>query len=179
MIMKMKQPLYSVEHREKFHNNNHCFTYQSEFQFKEATKKQKQKRVTLFCMAVNIFPRYLTFLSYFFFFRCIQTQLSHGFPYTDRRGDYSSAITGTGGHGPRLGHEHDPLALHQALQSAVDDGQNPGMDENVGFMSELPIIKSEWSEYIFGFVLERDFFFIEIFLRKVYCLMNVLYILII
>lgn len=46
-----------------------------------------------------------------------------------------------------MGHEHDPLALHQALQSAVDDGQNPGMDENVGFMSELPIIKSEWSKY--------------------------------
>ncbi|XP_055371927.1 transcription factor AP-2-epsilon isoform X2 [Condylostylus longicornis] len=71
-----------------------------------------------------------------------QTQLSHGFPYTDRRGDYSSAISGAGSHGGRLGQEHDPLALHHALQNAVDDGQNPGMDDNVGFMSDLPLIKS-------------------------------------
>ncbi|XP_055906419.1 transcription factor AP-2-epsilon isoform X3 [Eupeodes corollae] len=70
------------------------------------------------------------------------TQLSHGFPYTDRRGDYGSAISGAGGHGGRLGHEHDPLALHQALQNAVDDGQNAGMDDNVAFMSDLPLIKS-------------------------------------
>lgn len=70
-----------------------------------------------------------------------QTQLSHGFPYTDRRSDYSGSI-GVGNPANRL-HEHDPLALHQALQSAVDDGQSTGMDENTGFMSDLPLLKSE------------------------------------
>ncbi|XP_037907121.1 transcription factor AP-2-epsilon isoform X2 [Hermetia illucens] len=70
------------------------------------------------------------------------TQLSHGFPYTDRRSDYGGAIGGAGGPGGRLGHEHDPLALHQALQSAVDDGQNPGIDENAAFMSDLPLLKN-------------------------------------
>lgn len=75
-----------------------------------------------------------------------QTQLSHGFTYTDRRSDYSSAIAGgAGSHGGRLGgHEHDPLTLHQALQNAVDDGQNSGIDDNVAFMSDLPLIKSEY-----------------------------------
>lgn len=80
----------------------------------------------------------MMFLLIFYFW---QTQLSHGFPYADRRGDYSSTI-GVGNPANRL-HEHDPLALHQALQSAVDDGQNTGMDENSGFMSDLPLLKSE------------------------------------
>lgn len=71
----------------------------------------------------------------------LQTQLSHGFPYTDRRSDYSSSI-GVNNPGNRI-HEHDPLSLHQALQSAVDDGQNAGMDENAGFMSDLPLLKSK------------------------------------
>jgi transcription factor AP-2, invertebrate len=44
----------------------------------------------------------------------------------------------------RLAHEQDPLALHQALQSAVDD-QNPVIDENVGFMSDLPLLKSKYN----------------------------------
>ncbi|XP_062563598.1 transcription factor AP-2-epsilon isoform X1 [Armigeres subalbatus] len=70
------------------------------------------------------------------------TQLSHGFPYTDRRSDYSGSI-GSGAGATRLGaHEHDPLSLHQALQSAVDDGQNPVIDENAGFMSDLPLLKN-------------------------------------
>ncbi|XP_041783131.1 transcription factor AP-2-epsilon isoform X1 [Anopheles merus] len=70
------------------------------------------------------------------------TQLSHGFPYSDRRSDYSGSI-GSGAGATRLGaHEHDPLALHQALQSAVDDGQNPVIDENAGFMSDLPLLKN-------------------------------------
>lgn len=43
----------------------------------------------------------------------------------------------------RVGHEHDPLALHQVLQSAVDDVQNPGMDDNAGFMSDIPLLKSK------------------------------------
>ncbi|XP_055311373.1 transcription factor AP-2-epsilon isoform X2 [Sitodiplosis mosellana] len=72
------------------------------------------------------------------------TQLSHGFPYTDRRGDYSGSI-GVGNPANRL-HEHDPLALHQALQSAVDDGQNTGMDENTGFMSDLPLLKNVFTD---------------------------------
>lgn len=113
-----------------------------------------------------------------------QTQLSHGFPYSDRRSDYGGTIGistsggggggGAGGNagggggaggasitvggnganlgvgggggagGNRLQHDpHDPLALHQALQSSVDDGQHAGMDENVGFMSDLPLLKSE------------------------------------
>lgn len=81
----------------------------------------------------------------------LQTQLSHGFPYSDRRSDYGGTIGvsgggggggGGGGPGNRL-HEHDPLALHQALQSSVDDGQHVGMDENVGFMSDLPMLKSK------------------------------------
>uniref|UniRef100_A0A1B0DPV1 Transcription factor AP-2 C-terminal domain-containing protein n=1 Tax=Phlebotomus papatasi TaxID=29031 RepID=A0A1B0DPV1_PHLPP len=70
------------------------------------------------------------------------TQLSHGFPYSDRRSDYSGGLASSGGPGTRLGHEHDPLALHQALQSAVDDGQNAGIDENAGFMSDLPLLKN-------------------------------------
>ncbi|XP_037025423.1 transcription factor AP-2-epsilon isoform X3 [Bradysia coprophila] len=70
------------------------------------------------------------------------TQLSHGFPYSDRRSDYGGTIgVGSGGPGNRL-HEHDPLALHQALQSSVDDGQNTGMDENASFMSDLPLLKT-------------------------------------
>lgn len=77
-----------------------------------------------------------------FFF--LQTQLSHGFPYSDRRSDYGGTIgVGSGGPGNRL-HEHDPLALHQALQSSVDDGQNTGMDENASFMSDLPLLKSKF-----------------------------------
>lgn len=67
--------------------------------------------------------------------------MSHGFPYTDRRGDYSGTI---GGGGPNRLHEHDPLSLHQALQSAVDDGQNPVIDENAGFMSDLPLLKNKY-----------------------------------
>ncbi|XP_026477414.1 transcription factor AP-2-epsilon [Ctenocephalides felis] len=67
------------------------------------------------------------------------TQLTHGFPYSgDRRTDYGASLGGTGG--PHR-HEHDPLTLHQALQSAVDDGQNTGMDDN-GFMTDLPILKT-------------------------------------
>lgn len=74
----------------------------------------------------------------------LQTQLSHGFPYSDRRSDYGGTIgVGSGGPGNRL-HEHDPLALHQALQSSVDDGQNTGMDENATFMSDLPLLKSKF-----------------------------------
>ncbi|XP_053955126.1 transcription factor AP-2-epsilon isoform X1 [Anastrepha obliqua] len=69
-------------------------------------------------------------------------QLSHGFPYTDRRAEYGSTISGGATHGGRLAHEHDPLALHQALQNAVDDVQNPGIDDNVAFMADLPLIKS-------------------------------------
>lgn len=76
----------------------------------------------------------------FFVLFTFQTQLSHGFPYADRRGDYSGSI---GVNNPNRLHEHDPLALHQALQSAVDDGQNAGMDENAAFMSDLPLLKSE------------------------------------
>lgn len=75
----------------------------------------------------------------------MQTQLSHGFPYSDRRSDYSGGLASSGGPGTRLGHEHDPLALHQALQSAVDDGQNAGIDENAGFMSDLPLLKSKFT----------------------------------
>ncbi|XP_063709493.1 transcription factor AP-2-epsilon isoform X1 [Culicoides brevitarsis] len=71
------------------------------------------------------------------------TQLSHGFPYSDRRSDYGSTIGAGSGGGPRI-HEHDPLTLHQALQSAVDDGQNPVIDENAGFMSDLPLLKNKY-----------------------------------
>ncbi len=79
-----------------------------------------------------------------FFFDSLQTQLSHGFPYSDRRSDYGGTIgVGSGGPGNRL-HEHDPLSLHQALQSSVDDGQNTGMDENASFMSDLPLLKSKF-----------------------------------
>lgn len=69
--------------------------------------------------------------------------MSHGFPYSDRRTDYGSGLATGATHGGRITHDHDPLALHQALQNAVDDGQNPGMDDNVGFMSDLPLIKSK------------------------------------
>lgn len=83
------------------------------------------------------------------YFILFQAQLSHGFPYTDRRADYGSTISGGATHGGRLAHEHDPLALHQALQNAVDDVQNPGMDDNVAFMSDLPLIKSKAFSLLF------------------------------
>lgn len=70
--------------------------------------------------------------------------MSHGFPYTERRSDYGSAISAGAAHGTRLGHEHESLALHQALQNAVDDVQAPALDENVAFMSDLPLIKSKF-----------------------------------
>lgn len=76
-------------------------------------------------------------------FSAFQSQLSHGFPYSDRRGDYGGNIPGATGPGTRLTHDHDPLSLHQALQSAVDDGQGAVIDENVAFMSDLPLLKSE------------------------------------
>lgn len=78
-----------------------------------------------------------------------QTQLPHGFPYADRRSDYGGSIGG--GPGNRI-HEHDPIALHQVLQNAVDDGQNTGMDENVGFMSDLPLLKSKYT-YIYMYIV--------------------------
>lgn len=76
-----------------------------------------------------------------------QSQLSHGFPYSDRRGDYGGNIPGATGPGTRLTHDHDPLSLHQALQSAVDDGQGAVIDENVAFMSDLPLLKSKLHFY--------------------------------
>jgi hypothetical protein len=86
-----------------------------------------------------------------------QNQLSHGFSYSERRGDYGGSISlhnnnnnnntnnnNNNGSITRLAHDQDPVALHQALQSAVEDGQNPVIDENVGYMSDLPMLKSEY-----------------------------------
>lgn len=84
----------------------------------------------------------------------MQTQLaSHGFPmaYSDRRGsEYGASLGSSGVSGRHLGvpvsaHDHDPLALHQALQNAVDDQeQNQVCDESgTTFMTDLPLLKSE------------------------------------
>lgn len=88
------------------------------------------------------------------FVRSLQTQLaSHGFPmaYSDRRGsEYGASLGSSGVSGRHLGvpvsaHDHDPLALHQALQNAVDDQeQNQVCDESgTTFMTDLPLLKSE------------------------------------
>lgn len=97
---------------------------------------------TMLSFIPNLFQisRLFDIFNWFSLLLAFQTQLSHGFPYADRRGDYSGSI---GVNNPNRLHEHDPLALHQALQSAVDDGQNAGMDENAAFMSDLPLLKSE------------------------------------
>jgi hypothetical protein len=102
-------------------------------------------------------------VSRFHLFSCtlfpFQNQLSHGFSYSERRGDYGGSISlhnnnnnnntnnnNNNGSITRLAHDQDPVALHQALQSAVEDGQNPVIDENVGYMSDLPMLKSEYFE---------------------------------
>lgn len=68
--------------------------------------------------------------------------------YSDRRGsEYGASLGGSSGRlgGPVSSHDHDPLALHQALQNAVDDQeQNQVCDENATtFMTDLPLLKSE------------------------------------
>ena len=104
-------------------------------------------------MFTNNNKKYENSISYWLNVHLFQTQIPHGFTY-DRRSDYSGTIGvgggggggvggGLGGTGNRI-HEHDPLALQQALQSSVDDGQNTGMDEHVGFMSDLPLLKSKF-----------------------------------
>ncbi|KAF5304782.1 hypothetical protein FQA39_LY09559 [Lamprigera yunnana] len=65
-------------------------------------------------------------------------QLSHstGFPYGTPGGgrpDYSLSA-------PQRPHD-DPLSLHQALGQAVEEAQG-GLDDNTGFISDLPLIKS-------------------------------------
>ncbi|XP_077283215.1 transcription factor AP-2 [Arctopsyche grandis] len=69
-------------------------------------------------------------------------QLPHSsFPYGGDRGRDFGVGGGGGGRLPHHDH-HDPLSLHQALQAAVDDGQNTGLDDNTGFMSDLPLLKN-------------------------------------
>ncbi|KAK4885716.1 hypothetical protein RN001_001987 [Aquatica leii] len=65
-------------------------------------------------------------------------QLSHGtgFPYgtpSGGRPDYSLSA-------PQRPHD-DPLSLHQALGQAVEEAQG-GLDDNTGFITDLPLIKS-------------------------------------
>jgi transcription factor AP-2, invertebrate len=105
---------------------------------------------------VCIFSSSLLFLLNIFTRSPAQTQLaSHGFPmaYSDRRGSdaYGASLAGSGG-AARLGapisaHDHDPLALHQALQNAVDDQEQNQVCDEAGttFMTDLPMLKSESS----------------------------------
>ncbi|XP_018329331.1 transcription factor AP-2-epsilon isoform X2 [Agrilus planipennis] len=66
-------------------------------------------------------------------------QLGHGasFPYSGTpsggRADYSLSAA----HRPH----DDPLSLHQALGQAVEEAQG-GIDDNTGFISDLPLLKS-------------------------------------
>lgn len=80
------------------------------------------------------------------FFFILQGQLSHsaGFPYSTPGGgrpDYSLSA-------PQRPHD-DPLSLHQALGQAVEEAQG-GIDDNTGFISDLPLIKSA---FIGNFIL--------------------------
>ncbi|XP_045472804.1 transcription factor AP-2-epsilon isoform X3 [Harmonia axyridis] len=65
-------------------------------------------------------------------------QLGHGgsFPYSSGpgggRSDYSVSVS-------QRPHD-DPLSLHQALGQAVDEAQG-GLDDNSGFISEIPLLK--------------------------------------
>ncbi|CAH1364583.1 transcription factor AP-2-epsilon isoform X1 [Tenebrio molitor] len=67
------------------------------------------------------------------------SQLGHGagFPYSTAPGggrpDYSVTT-------PQRPHD-DPLSLHQALGQAVEEAQG-GIDDNTGFISDLPLLKS-------------------------------------
>jgi hypothetical protein len=69
-----------------------------------------------------------------------QSQLGHGagFPYSTAPGggrpDYSVTT-------PQRPHD-DPLSLHQALGQAVEEAQG-GIDDNTGFISDLPLLKSK------------------------------------
>lgn len=71
-----------------------------------------------------------------------QSQLGHGtgFPYSTAPGggrpDYSVAAQ-------QRPHD-DPLSLHQALGQAVEEAQ-AGLDDNTGFISDLPLLKSMYS----------------------------------
>lgn len=66
--------------------------------------------------------------------------------YTDRRSsDYGSSLGGSGVGRLAPGGHDDPLSLHQALQNAVDDQeQNQACDETATFMTDLPLLKSEY-----------------------------------
>lgn len=79
-----------------------------------------------------------------------QSQLSHGASF-----HYGGGGGGPGGGGgggrpdysiggtPQRSLHEDPLALHQALGQAVDEAQQAAMDEQSGFISDLPLLKSE------------------------------------
>ncbi|XP_017770551.1 PREDICTED: transcription factor AP-2-epsilon isoform X3 [Nicrophorus vespilloides] len=63
-------------------------------------------------------------------------QLGHGASFP-----YSGAPGGRPDYGiPQRPHD-DPLSLHQALGQAVDEAQ-AGIDDNTGFISDLPLLKS-------------------------------------
>lgn len=73
--------------------------------------------------------------------------------YSDRRGasEYGASIGSSGVSGRHLGvpvsaHDHDPLALHQALQNAVDDQEHNQQvcdESGTTFMTDLPLLKSK------------------------------------
>ncbi|GLV36152.1 Transcription factor AP-2, partial [Carabus blaptoides fortunei] len=76
------------------------------------------------------------------------SQLSHGAGFHYGGGGAPGGGGGGGGRpGDYLGNpqrslHEDPLALHQALGQAVDEAQQAGLDDQSGFISDLPLLKS-------------------------------------
>lgn len=66
--------------------------------------------------------------------------MGHGasFPYSGAPG---GGRTEYGVSAPQRPHD-DSLSLHQALGQTIDDAQG-GIDDNAGFISDLPLLKSK------------------------------------
>lgn len=67
--------------------------------------------------------------------------MSHGTGFHYSNPTPTSGSRGPGDYLSNTGRLHeDPLALHQALGQAVDEAHQ-GMDDNQGFISDLPLLK--------------------------------------
>lgn len=97
----------------------------------------------------------------------MQSQLSHGASFHYGGGGAPGGGGAGGGRpGDYLGNpqrslHEDPLALHQALGQAVDEAQQAGLDDQSGFISDLPLLKSEsqltFRRYLHGHERARFF----------------------
>lgn len=99
-------------------------------------------------------------------FGLLQSQLSHGasFPYSAAPGsgrpDYSVTA-------PQRPHD-DPLSLHQALGQAVEEAQ-AGLDDNTGFISDLPLLKGKFliSIFCYNYILTAGVIFVFVLFIRI------------